>query len=64
MKFIIANKTAHGSITFFDRNFTIGGILIPQFTDPKNATKFDSKADAQAILDKLPKAIADDCIIL
>jgi len=64
LNIIIANRSAHQPITFFDKIFTIGGMIIPQFTDSKNATKFHTKADAQAILDKLPQAIKDDCIIL
>jgi hypothetical protein len=63
-KFIIAKKSAHGEVTFFDKNFTMGQVIIPQFIEPKNAKKFNSKAEAKKILNKFPKAIKDDCIII
>ena len=47
----------------FNKNFNIGGFIIPQFGDIKDGLRFDDANDAKNILNSIPSNIANDCII-
>tara|TARA_Y100001973_G_scaffold30788_1_gene46513 strand:+ start:280 stop:477 length:198 start_codon:yes stop_codon:yes gene_type:complete len=62
--FIIVNRNNKLNIEFFIKNFKINNLVIPQFGKVNEAKKFNSKQEAEEVLNKIPKNISKDLIIL
>jgi hypothetical protein len=48
----------------WNKNFNIGGFIIPQFSEAQDAKRFNSIDDAQNVLNEIPSQIASDCKIV
>ena len=48
----------------WNKNFNIGGFIIPQFGVAQDAKRFNSIDDAQNVLNQIPSQIANDCKVV
>ena len=63
MNFIIINRNKL-NIEFFIQNFKINNLVIPQFGKANEAKKFNSKKEAEEVINKIPKNISKNLVIL
>ena len=59
MNFLIINNG-----NFWNRNFRIMGLIVPNFGSSRGALDFNSRDEAQIIIDQMPNSIAKDCKII